>query len=155
MRRLMVAISFAMAASACGKAPAMIPVKGLVKIDHQAAAGVLVFFWPDVSTKDNFGFRHAVGITDSEGHFFLKCSRDGLLGIEAGEYHVTFSKSVDPPGIKESDPLVDEKRKSNRRVESVPIPYSDHAHPKNSPSQVAVSSSNANFTFDLPGPVGR
>ena len=35
----------------CGKAPLMVPVKGLVKIDHEPVEGVHVHFWPVVSDK--------------------------------------------------------------------------------------------------------
>jgi hypothetical protein len=111
-----------------------------------------VHFWPVVSDKDNFGYRHAVGITDATGSFFLKCSRDGLLGIEVGEYRVTFSRPIDPPAEPGAKKISEDegKRHRSRRVESIPLPYSDHARPQNSPCLVTVTRTSDQFTFDVP-----
>jgi hypothetical protein len=155
MRFALIGIALTLGTAGCGS-QRVIPVSGIVKINHEPASGVLVFFWPDSSTKETFGYRHAVGISDDKGHYYLKCSRDGLLGVEEGQYHVTFSKPVDPPSPPKAEPGKDkdereEKHRPSRRVESIPLPYSDHAHPKNSPSLVTVSRTGDRFDFDLPG----
>jgi hypothetical protein len=138
----------ALLALGCGGGPpTMLPVKGQVMIEHKPAANVTVYFWPDASTKDNFATRHAMGQTDATGQFVLKCSRGGLEGIEAGDYHVTFSKPISAEGR----PIVGfEKPEQSGTIESIPRPYNDHANPKNSPSTASVSSGSQEFVFDLP-----
>jgi hypothetical protein len=125
----------------------MIPVKGQVNIDHKPVANVIVYFWPDVSTKENFATRHGMGQTDAKGRFVLKCGRaSGADGIEAGSYHVTFSRPVAPGGKAVSAYTKPEQRGT---VESIPKPYNDHANPKNSPSTAIVSETQKDFVFEL------
>jgi hypothetical protein len=157
MRRLAISVLLAAIGTSCSGTPTMIPVKGQVMIDHKPMADVIVYFWPVVSTPETFGYRHSMGVTDGDGHFSLKCSRDGLNGIEGGDYYVTFSKAVDPPTPSTGDNAKShnarpgrKKVEKGRRVESIPLPYSDHAHPMNSPRKVTVSSTSREFTFDLP-----
>jgi hypothetical protein len=137
----------ALLATGCGSKPTMVPVKGQVTINHKPAADVTVYFWPDSSTRDNFATRHAMGQTDASGRFVLQCGRGGVEGIEAGEYHVTFTRPVSPEGR----PITGfEKPEKSGTTDSILRPYNDHANPKNSPVTATVSSSSNDFTFDLP-----
>jgi hypothetical protein len=137
-----------LAAVGCGNSPpVMIPVKGQVTINHKPVADVTVYFWPDDSTRENFASRHAMGQTDAGGRFVLHCGRGGVEGIEAGEYHVTFSRPISAEGR----PITGfEKPEKTGTVDAIPRPYNDHSNPKNSPITATVSSSSKDFSFDLP-----
>lgn len=147
MRRRRTTLGAALAVAilaGCNRAPVLVPVTGLVKIDGKPARAVMVYFWPGDDAPENFPTRHAIGISDAQGRFKLQCSAGGVDGIEAGTYRVTFSKPVARSGKEMTSPNV--KPDELGAVESLPPKYTD----KDKTDQTAtVSKESTDFVFEL------
>lgn len=125
----------------CGK-PTLYPVTGEVKIAAKPAMGVRVFFAPATLADSTPSTRIGFGVTDAEGRYKINCS-SGEEGLERGTYHVTFSRPL------AKGKTFGASERPEGAVESVPLPYSDHKNPGNSPVTASVPSSAA-LVFDIP-----
>jgi hypothetical protein len=129
-------------------------VEGVVTLDGQPIEGVTVGFSP---TEGSTGVP-AVGMTDANGVFKLTSIQGGEpeRGAEAGEYNVTFAKSVTSTGsdsvTKSEDEgygKVDYSREPLKTEHIIPPKYGD---PKTSGFTVRVKSgknTGDEFKFDL------
>lgn len=96
--RLAIVILFAGMVNGCGGNSAevpdeLIPVSGTVKLNGEPASNITVIFNPGKGTVGTGGY----GVTDSTGKYTVT-HRSNKLGIEPGEYVVTFSKMGLPDG---------------------------------------------------------
>jgi hypothetical protein len=128
------------AAAGCGK-PTLYPVSGEVRIDAIPAANVTVRFSPESLGHGTPGSRIGIGITGPDGRFKITTA-NAEKGLERGSYHVTFSRAVVRGKTIGSE-------RPDGAVESIPMPYSDHQNPGNSPVTASVPSST-DFVFDVP-----
>ena len=75
------------------------PANGVVTLDGQPVEGAIVTFAP---TSPEAGVGGAQASTDSSGRFEMSHLRDNgqttVAGLPAGEYRVTITKIVAPPG---------------------------------------------------------
>jgi hypothetical protein len=83
-RLLWLAFALLVAAGCGTENPALVPVTGIVTMEGQPVAEVIVTFTPTGETLGN----GALGGTDTEGHFTLMDVRGGV-GAHAGEYKVS------------------------------------------------------------------
>lgn len=88
----------------CGRQPAdgleKFPVQGLVQVDGQPAAGVVVRFFKD-GKPGTTNADTPLGVTDADGRFELSTNGDGD-GAVAGNYRVTFTwKSGNSPASED------------------------------------------------------
>src|SRR5262245_51624881 len=87
-----VILAIASLAAGCGGEPDLLRVTGTVKIDGRPAEGVQVSFWPADAAGRNSRYRFALGMTGRDGRFEARSVSE--KGIEAGDYKVTFSRSI-------------------------------------------------------------
>jgi hypothetical protein len=85
----------------CGSAKSgFVPVEGTVDLDGKPLAGVQVLFdQPDATNGKAF-----VGETDESGRYKLRPLGEEKSGVAPGEYRVTLTTAVTPPGAREGDP---------------------------------------------------
>lgn len=120
----------------CG-GPAIAPVSGVVKLDGQPLAGVLVAFNPD----DMYSTEHpqVTAMTDTDGRFELK-SRGGESGAVVGQYRITVT---DPPKLAGTSP----QPKAETGDSATMIPKGESSfRPTFAPSRVPAVYSNWNLT---------
>jgi hypothetical protein len=102
----------ALLAAGCG---GPVTVKGTVTLDGQPLEGATVMFIP---VNEWVG---ANAVTDADGRFTLIGTKaDGLM---PGEYKVTVSKKVWPPGMKEPPPEKLSIPMVEKKIESLPKAY--------------------------------
>jgi hypothetical protein len=125
----------------CGK-PTLHPAQGEVRFASVPAAGVRVFFWPESPGDHTPNTRVGTAVTDAAGRFSIKCYT-GEEGLERGAYRVTFSR----PSVKGK--AITTGKRADGAVEGVPMPYSDHNNPGNSPATASLPSSG-DLVFEIP-----
>jgi len=106
----------------CGKSYAggeLAPVSGVVTLDGQPAAGIIVLFSPTAATSGQGG----MGATDTSGKYELK-TRGEFPGVVPGHYKVTCVKYVLPDGSPlPEDPNFSMATSGAKQV--LPAKYSD------------------------------
>lgn len=121
--------------------PKLAPVTGIVSIEGTPTAGVTVIFTPMGATKTTGGS----GVTVDGGNFELM-HRSGELGVEPGQYAVTFSRMVladgSPLPAGKSPIEVDAK-------ESIPPRYQDPSDPAHT---ATVTPEGGFFEFGIGAP---
>ena len=125
----------------------LVPVSGVVKINGKPAYAVHVYYWSLDTPKEEFPFRHGIGITDREGKFKIKCAGGAGDGLGEGTYKVTFEQFIAPNGKPITN---DDKYEGGEARTSIPKPHSDHENPTASPHEVELSPENSFHEFDLP-----
>jgi len=132
-------------APGCGGTPAMVPVKGVVKLAGKPLAHCKVGLFPDVEgfdpTKHGYGF----GMTNAKGEFEIQ-HPNGTKGIWPGTYKVTFVAWIDskgkpvPPEMKPSEIPGGVKNLLHDKYETL----------SDTPERLTVTKEAAEVTFDLP-----
>ncbi|MEN6496823.1 MAG: hypothetical protein ABFD16_21235 [Thermoguttaceae bacterium] len=106
----------------CGKGyegGKLAPVSGVVTLDGQPAAGIMVLFSPTAET----GGQGGMGTTDASGKYELK-TRGEFTGVVPGQYKVTCVKYVMPDGSPiPNDPNFSMATSGAKQV--LPAKYSD------------------------------
>lgn len=106
----------------CGKGyegGKLAPVSGVVTLDGQPAAGIMVLFSPTAET----GGQGGMGTTDASGKYELK-TRGEFTGVIPGQYKVTCVKYVMPDGSPiPNDPNFSMATSGAKQV--LPAKYSD------------------------------
>lgn len=132
-------------ATGCSSRPALVSVKGTIRIDGKLIAGVAVYFWPTVDrggdpNKQGYGTAY----TDAEGRFAVK-NLFGEEGLYAGEYKVTFSRFIDSEG-KPIAPGSKANEVYGGARDLMPKRYQD---PDTTPEKVKVPGAGLDASFDL------
>lgn len=130
------------ATTGCGGKPELVPVTGTVKIDGKAVDGVRVYFWPKDQSAKTFVNQFAIGFSDKEGRFSLTGTNG--QGVEAGEYKVTFARTMTAAGPAAAKPNVKGEKHGNH--EALPPDLTEYARTKYT---ATVSAANKDFVFDL------
>ena len=137
--RLCLVLAIVPLSAGCGGEPNLISVTGTVKIDGRPAEGVQVSFWPADAAGQNSQFRFALGMTARDGRFDLRSVSE--KGIEAGDYKVTFSRSVAGGKV-----VTDLKKKKDNSRQVLPERYTDQ---NTTDATARVTKDNHDFTFDI------
>lgn len=124
----------------CG-VPKVYTARGTVTIGGKPANHVRVYFHSSHASKDRRPSQVGMGITDSEGRFFI--TSGGGEGVERGTYYVTFSRVT-----SEGRVLTPEERRDDAS-ESIPLPFCNHDEPHTS-GMTATVDGQQEFTFSLP-----
>jgi hypothetical protein len=116
--------------------PKLAPVSGTVQLKGEPAADVTVTFAPVAGTKAT----GASGVTGPDGKYKLT-HRSGKLGLEPGQYAVTFSRLLAdgkpvPPGTSPTEVGAEES-----------IPERERAHPQ----AVVIPAEGGTFDFTIGG----
>jgi hypothetical protein len=121
--------------------PKLAPVSGIVQIEGTPTAGVTVMFTPTGQTKST----GASGVTGPDGKYELM-HRSGQLGVEPGQYAVTFSRMV----LRNGDPLPPGTSPIDAdSVESIPPRFQDPSDPAHT---ATVSPEGGTFDFGIGAP---
>ena len=133
----------------CSGDPPLHPISGKVTLGGQPHERLLVYFRPinEPVTQFNLG----VGETDKDGNLKLRSS--GGMGLEAGQYRVTFSCFVVGNSALGVDQKVDELSPGSEDAESkqmVPKPYLEQEGTETSPVEFTIKPGQNVFEFDIP-----
>jgi len=127
----------------CSSAPVVCGVTGVVTVDGKPTDGVMVSYWPEDMSAENFNTRHAIAVSDAQGRYVLKCSGNAE-GIEAGRYKVTLSRP-----LLRGKPLYVEGAKMTKddgTIETLPKQFLD---PNKTPILVTVPKGGAEIPLEV------
>jgi hypothetical protein len=140
MRRTQIWMALTIVAAAgCSREPDLIPVTGSVKVDGQLTEGVQVSFWPADDAGKQSRNRYAVGMSGRDGRFEVRSVSE--KGIEAGEYKVTFTRSVVDGKV-----ITDPKKKASHARQTLPARYGEQDQ---TDITARVTKDSHDFVFDL------
>lgn len=134
----------------CGKKdPPVHAVTGKVTLGGKAYPRLLVYFRPVAG--ESTGFNNAVGETDKDGNLTVRST--GGLGLQAGEYKVTFTCMVPKTGSPAADKLTHGDKPDERgitTVELVPDAHADKTAAETTTVRFTVGAGENKFDFDIP-----
>jgi len=134
----------------CGKQdPPIYEVTGKVTLGDKAYPRLLVYFRPVSS--DSTGFNNAVGETDQEGNLTVRSTAG--LGLQAGEYKVTFTCMVPKSKSAAAEKLTHADKPDEvgvTTVELVPRTHADKTAAETTPVRFTVGSGGNVFNFNVP-----
>src|SRR5262245_6524943 len=134
----------------CGKSdPPVYPITGKVTLGGKAYPRLLVYFRP--VSGESTGFNNAVGETDKDGNLTVRST--GGLGLQTGEYKVTFTCLVPKTNSAAAAKLTNSDKPDEQgvtTVELVPTSHCDKTATESTPVRFTVTSGENIFTFDIP-----
>ncbi len=112
-RRLFVILPVLWAGCGQGDGAAFAPVSGIVTVDGQPMAGVIVTFEPQTTHVRADQRAASVGVTDADGIYVLKAGGDQINGALIGKHRVRLALS-EPKLKDELDPTYDVQEEAKK-----------------------------------------
>jgi hypothetical protein len=127
--------------------PPLTEVEGVVLLDGQPLPSAEVQFVPDLAS---FGSeQNSTAVTDDQGHFRLKCQRNGEFGAVVGKHFVLVKEAPPPTELRSGSAESRQKlAAAQAKLKNRPIP-ARYSSVSQTPLTIEVTPGQTSYTLKL------